>query len=137
MIRIRQLRKEKGITQKELADILKVSDSALSFWEQGKYEPDNKSLATLASYFGVTIDYLLGRTHNPKVQIIPADPGTEDMFADAADTVTRLNKYATDMAKFALFGGDSEVTDEMWEEAQQMAQFIKYRHQKAQEDKND
>jgi len=51
--------------QAELAADLKISQSTLSYWERGDFEPDNKSLIKLADYFNVTIDYLLGRTNNP------------------------------------------------------------------------
>lgn len=60
--RIRELRQSKKITQVELAKYLSVSQGTLSFWEQGKYEPDNKSLTKIADYFGVSVDYLLGKT---------------------------------------------------------------------------
>ena len=60
--RIKELRLSKKITQVELAKHLSVSQGTLSFWEQGKYEPDNKSLTKLADYFGVSVDYLLGKS---------------------------------------------------------------------------
>ena len=59
MNRIKELRKQKKITQKELAKHLKIADSTLSYWEQGKYEPDIKSLKMLSSYFNASIDYIL------------------------------------------------------------------------------
>lgn len=63
MVRLRELRKEKGLTQKELAAVLKVSDSTLSYWEQGKFEPDNFLLKEIAKYFNVSVEYLLGKTN--------------------------------------------------------------------------
>ena len=57
--RLKELRLSKKITQVELAKHLSVSQGTLSFWEQGKYEPDNKSLTKLADYFGVSVDSLL------------------------------------------------------------------------------
>ena len=60
MNRIRELRKKKDLTQKELAKHLKVADSTLSYWEMGKYEPDNKALMKLSEFFQVPIDYILG-----------------------------------------------------------------------------
>lgn len=54
------LRKEKGITQEELANVLGVSPQAVSKWENGSY-PDGDLLPRLADYFNVTIDYLYGR----------------------------------------------------------------------------
>jgi len=58
--RIRELRKQKKLTQKELAKHLKIADSTLSYWEMGKYEPDNESLRKLSRFFLVPIDYILG-----------------------------------------------------------------------------
>ena len=60
MNRIRQLRKQVDMTQKELASHLQIADSTLSYWEMGKYEPDNKALMKLSRFFKVPIDYILG-----------------------------------------------------------------------------
>ena len=60
MNRIRELRKRKKMTQKELAEHLRIADSTLSYWEMGRYEPDNESLLTLSKFFHVSIEYLLG-----------------------------------------------------------------------------
>lgn len=54
-----ELRKEKGITQKELAEYLNVSDKTVSHWECDKYSPDISVVPILAEYFGVTCDELL------------------------------------------------------------------------------
>ncbi len=56
------LRKEKGLGQKQLAAILNLSISALSSYENCVHAPDLLMLGKLAEYFGVTTDYLLGRT---------------------------------------------------------------------------
>ena len=60
MNRIRELRKQNKMTQKELAKHLRIADSTLSYWEMEKYEPDNESLKKLSKFFHVTIDYILG-----------------------------------------------------------------------------
>ena len=60
MNRIRQLRKQNKMTQKELANQLQIADSTLSYWEMGKYEPDIDSLRNLSNIFHVSIDYLIG-----------------------------------------------------------------------------
>ena len=57
--RIRELRKQKKLTQRELAKHLQIADSTLSYWEMGRYEPDNKSLRKLAEFFHVSIDHIL------------------------------------------------------------------------------
>ena len=56
------LREERGIYQKELAAILKVSVGTVSNYENNIHFPDQDALLQLADYFGVTVDYLLGRT---------------------------------------------------------------------------
>ena len=47
------------MTQKELAIHLQIADSTLSYWEMGKYEPDNEALLKLSRFFQVPIDYIL------------------------------------------------------------------------------
>ena len=59
-IRIKELRNEQGLTQKELADKLQVSNSAVCDWERERTQPDLEMLVKLANLSGVTVDYLLG-----------------------------------------------------------------------------
>ena len=54
-----ELRKEKGLTQKEIADYLNVSDKTVSHWECDKYSPDLSVIPILAEFFGVTCDEIL------------------------------------------------------------------------------
>lgn len=64
-----KLRLEKGIYQKELAIQLNVSIGTISNYEKGVHSPDLNTLCRLADYFGVTTDFLLGRTkyrYNPE-----------------------------------------------------------------------
>ena len=56
---IAELRKEKNLTQKDLANELNVSDKAISRWETGKGFPDVDSLQSLSKFFGITINELL------------------------------------------------------------------------------
>ena len=60
--RLKQLRIEKGITQKEMAKDLGTTDVSIGRYEKGEREPKTDMLNTLANYFDVTTDYLLGRT---------------------------------------------------------------------------
>ncbi len=59
---ISALRTEKGIYQKELADYLKVSIGTVSNYEQGIHNPDFNTLCSIADFYEVSLDYLLGRT---------------------------------------------------------------------------
>jgi transcriptional regulator with XRE-family HTH domain len=58
--RLRQLRLEKEMYQKELAKIIGVSESAISAYEKGIREPEYSKLKELAKFFAVSIDYLIG-----------------------------------------------------------------------------
>ena len=57
--KLQELRKNKGLTQEELAEALFVSRTAISKWESGRGYPSIDSLKTIAKYFSVTIDELL------------------------------------------------------------------------------
>ena len=57
---IRELRKEKGITQTELAKEISTTQDTISLWELGKSYPDVINVVKLCKFFGVTADYLLG-----------------------------------------------------------------------------
>lgn len=57
--KIKELRNKKGIYQQELANILSVSKSTVAMWETNKREPDLETIKKIASYFGVSTDYLI------------------------------------------------------------------------------
>lgn len=63
--RLKELRKVKKISQRELAKILKISSGAVGMYETGKREPDYELLCKIADYFGVTTDYIFCRTDDP------------------------------------------------------------------------
>ena len=61
MLRLKELRKQNRLTQQQLAEMLGVTQAALSGWENEKFGIDNGSLLKCAKIFDVSIDYLLGR----------------------------------------------------------------------------
>ena len=61
--RLKQLRKEKNISQLKPAFDLNMSQNTISRYETGEREADYASLIKFANYFNVSIDYLLGRTN--------------------------------------------------------------------------
>ena len=61
--RIKQLRKDKGWTQGQLAEQLGVTAKAVSKWEVGEANPDISLLVKMAQLFGVTVDYGLNSGH--------------------------------------------------------------------------
>ncbi len=63
--RILELCQERGVTQKQLADAVKVSTGNVSDWKKGKAKPSLDVVARIAAFFNVSIDYLVGRTDVP------------------------------------------------------------------------
>lgn len=66
-LRLKELRKRRGISQLRLALELGMNQNSISRYENGEREADYRTLIRLADYFNVSIDYLLERTDNPMV----------------------------------------------------------------------
>ena len=109
--RIRELRKKRKLTMKQLGEVVYLAESTISQYETGKRQPDNETLLRLSEFFNVTVGYLLGAENKEA----PAESGK------------RL--VGDDDIKFALFGGDGEITDAMYEEVKNFAAFVKAREE--------
>lgn len=107
MLKLRELRKRCGITMKELGNEIGVAESTVSQYETGKRQPDYETLLKLSEYFGVSVDCLLGKEN------APAETGKRSI--------------SDDDIKFALFGGDGEITDAMYDEVRNFAAYVKQR----------
>lgn len=82
--RLKELRDKESISQKKLGEILNMSQQAIAKWETGAASPDPVMLIKIADYFGVSIDYLVGRTDNPNI--------TNDVIVESADgNITSLD----------------------------------------------
>lgn len=57
---LKQLRIDKGLSQREFGKIFNVVNQTVSFWESGSREPDLDTLISIANYFQVSVDFLLG-----------------------------------------------------------------------------
>lgn len=66
-MRLKELRKQRGVSQLRLAMDLGLSQNTVSRYETGEREADYRTLILLGDNFNVSIDYLLGRTDNPRV----------------------------------------------------------------------
>jgi transcriptional regulator with XRE-family HTH domain len=71
--RLKKLRNERRLYQKDLAEFLGITTSAYGFYEQGKRQPDQDTLNKLADYFDVSTDYLLGRANLPRPSYDPRE----------------------------------------------------------------
>ena len=66
-VRLKELRKKKGISQLRLATDLNTTQNTISRYETGEREPGIDELIKIADYFNVSVDYLIGRTENPNM----------------------------------------------------------------------
>jgi len=64
--RLKQLREEKELSQRELAKLINIAHSTLGMYEIGEREPDFNTVSRLAAFFNTSVDYLLGRTDDPR-----------------------------------------------------------------------
>lgn len=80
------LRKEKGMTQLELAEAIHVSRQAVSRWEVGTSVPTTENLAYLSQVYGVSVDDLLGGRENPAMDDSPKEETPIPAAPSAADT---------------------------------------------------
>ena len=98
---------KKGEAPTAVCNKVGLSNATFSCWTDESV-PRKATLMRMADYFGVSVDYLLGETEETKKSPSISD---EDI-------------------KFALFGGEGEITDEMWQAVKEYAQFIKDKHGK-------
>lgn len=79
MLRLKELREQNNISQKELGQMLKVAQNSISNWENGIREPDTATLDKLADFFDISVDYLLCRSDkkNPPETIAAHHDGDE------------------------------------------------------------
>ena len=108
--KIKTLRKQAKLTQTELGELLGVQKNAVSKWECGRVTdiPAGK-IKAMAQIFQVPPSYLI----DSEAQNAPAAP--------------QRAAVPDEDIKFALFGGEADVTDEMYEEVKQFAAFVRAR----------
>ncbi len=95
-LKIRELREEKALTQKELAALIGNVQRNISNWENGSNEPDCESIVKLADVFGVSLDELFGR----ETASIPS--GLDEERKRLIRTVLALNKEQQDALAILL-----------------------------------
>ena len=66
-MRLKELREKRKVSQLKLALDLNINQNSISRYETGQREEDYKTLIAFADYFNVSIDYLLERIENPKI----------------------------------------------------------------------
>lgn len=111
--RIRELRKSKNISMKELGRIIGSAESTISHYETGRRQPDNDTLLKLSNYFGVTVGYLLGVEEKEAPPAIDQDDQQGQMNKNRIREL-RKQKGIT-MKQLGLLFGFGEATISQYE----------------------
>lgn len=103
-LKITELRKNKGISQQELATVMGVAHQTVSKWETNVTFPDITLLPQLAQYFDVSVDELLGLKPLPSRTYIPCEAGTKDYWSERLKYLksTRNSLWNKDYLQFLI-----------------------------------
>ncbi len=108
MEKLKVLRIEKGLSQKDLSERLNVSQGALSSWESGRYEPDIATVIKIADIFNISIDELVGRVEgiNFASKAIPIEkaPALPEEEQELVEIFEQLDAEGKAMVKAAAYG---------------------------------
>lgn len=100
---ISSLRELRGLSQAQLAKKLNIGTSTLGMWETDKRKPNPDALVSIANYFNVSTDYLLGNTNSKQ--------GSVPEWATDKDKKD-LQKFLEDNANSMTYGGEELTHDE-------------------------
>lgn len=106
LLNLKKLREAKAISQQKLADNIGVSRSTIAMWETNASEPDNTMLKKLATYFDVTVDYILGREDQPQkkgVKIPVLGKVIAGIPIDAIEEIIDYEEITEEMARTGEF----------------------------------
>lgn len=91
---LKLLREEKGLTQDEISEILNVKRQTYSAWERNVSSPDINTVAFLASFYGVSSDYLLGRIDiRTPIETIAAHHDGEEWTDDELEDIEQFKEF--------------------------------------------
>lgn len=99
--RLIEVRKQNGYTRKQLAEELGRPYRTITNYETGEHEPGHKYLIEIAKKFGVTVDYLVGRSDNPH-SIVKSDSSFSDEAMNLAKEYTTLDFHGKRMVQIVL-----------------------------------
>ncbi len=117
MLRLKELREKRNITQLEFSRAMGVAASTAGMWEQGRREPDSETLKSIARYFNVSLDYLMGNDipgyyHDPEVARIAKEMHDNPDIKVLFDASRGLKKESIEeVRKFIEFQKAKELGD--------------------------
>ncbi len=99
---LKQLRKEKGISQKSLGEEIGVSQQSINKYENYNIEPDISTLIHLAKFFNTSVDYLIGNTEiRPVAELAMSFKPTQDEI-DLINEYRKMNEAERDSVHMLL-----------------------------------
>ncbi len=107
--RLKELRADRNLLQKDIASLLNITSSAYGYYEQGKRVPDSDTVKILATFFNVSLDYLLGNSD----------------IKESAETLLNSNKETT-----IALNSDADYDDLPQEAIDDINNFIEFVRQK-------
>jgi transcriptional regulator with XRE-family HTH domain len=106
--RLKHLRKNKELTQEKLAEVLNISKSSISMYENGNREPDFENLEIIADFFNVDLNYLLGKSDlmNTSNQIVKNSKEIERInVPEKFETAEEALRFILDQPALMAYGG--------------------------------
>ena len=113
--RIENLLAQKNISVSKMMRDLGFSNSTFTTWKKRGTSPQGEALLKIANYLETSVDYLLGRD-----------------TSEHRSPTSGNHPVSDEDLKFALFGGDQDITDEMFAEVKDFAKYIKQREKNKQ-----
>lgn len=143
--RIKIIRRSQKLSQKRFAELFSVDQTAVSNWEMGKNNIDLTLADKIADYFKLPVEYVYGKPYAITRPFSEWSDAERTRYAAAGEEEKKLLEFTlgrgvfegsgatvhTDTPptehdiKIALFGGEDEVTDDMWQEVKNFVAFIK------------
>lgn len=112
--RLRSLRENRGLSQKELADRLNINRSTYARYETSSTQPDYDILDALANFYDVSVDYLLGRTNSYQTQT-----------KEERDIAKRLKQFEAELENSEGLAFDGEpMSDEAKESLKESMELL-------------
>ncbi len=128
--RIKVARESAGLTQEQLGKKLGITGVTIMRYEKNQRQPRLEQLGRIALALGTTVYEMMGQDWDGWTVIDKSDSFDEDPFkTEKARTRDSARQIDDEDIKFALFGGDGEITDAMYEEVKRFAQMVKLREE--------
>ena len=128
MNRLKELRKEKNKSQKQIAELIEVNEKTISRWEKGERPIKTQKAQKLAEYFGVNVGYLLGEDERRRTNFLSS---TIEKYRDNMDSPADLAGYGL----LALTRGE-KVRDTVIENLREITDYYGHRRFAKEEVKN-